>query len=228
MKSANGRGLSALIVLTLAAMVLSLYLALLWAPTEQVMGLIQRIFYFHVPVAISAFVAFFVVFVASIAFLISRRRVWDLLAYSAAEVGVLFCTLTLITGSLWARPVWGAWWTWEPRLTTALVLWIMYVTYLLLRPLTEGSERGARFAAVFGLVAFLDVPIVFMSIRWWQSGVHPLLLRGVHNIGLDPRMAFTLLVGLVTMLLLCAALIAFRFRLARFEDALNARLERVQ
>lgn len=130
-----------------------------------------RIVYFHVPLAIDAFVAFFVVLVSSIAFLVTRKARWDHLGRASAEVGLVFTTLVLITGSIWGYPIWGTWWSWDPKLTATLVLWFMYVAYLMVRSYAEG-ERGPFFAAIVGIVAFLDVPFVYLSSYWWRS-LHP-------------------------------------------------------
>ncbi len=162
-------------VLGLASLVLvplSMAAIFLYAPTERVQGNVQRIFYFHVPLAWVAYLAFFVVFVASIAYLKTRSTWWDALARSSAEVGLLFTTLVLITGSLWARPIWGTWWSWDARLTTTLVLWFIYVGYLILRSYVAEEQRAARFAAVLGIVGFLDVPIIHQSVVWWRT-LHP-------------------------------------------------------
>ena len=140
---------------SLLLMLAALYFALVYAPTERVQGNVQRIFYFHVPLAWVAYLAFFVVFVASIAYLRTRSAWWDALARSSAEVGLLFTTLVLITGSLWARPIWGTWWSWDARLTTSLILWFIYVGYLLVRSSVADRQRGARFGAVLGIVGFV-------------------------------------------------------------------------
>ncbi len=148
------------------------YAALFLAPTERTMGVIQRIFYFHVPSAWTGFVAFFIVFIASMAYLFRRARKWDWLAVSAAEIGVAFFTVVLTTGPIWAKPVWGIWWTWDARLTSTFVLWVLYVSYLLLRTLIADPERRAMVSAVFGIFAFLDVPLVYFSIWLWRTQ-HP-------------------------------------------------------
>jgi len=185
----------------------------LYAPTERVMGDIQRIFYFHVSVAWLALMAFAIVFVASILFLWNGREKWDTLALSAAEIGVLFTTLVLITGPLWAKPVWNTWWTWDPRLSTTLVMWFIYVAYLVLRSFSADPIRGARIAAVFGIIGFVDVPIVFMSIRWWRT-IHPVVIEP-KNIGLSPKMIHTLILCVVASTLLFAWLLHFRTTLER-------------
>jgi heme exporter protein C len=187
-----------------------------YVPTEATMGIVQRIFYFHVPAAITSFLAFFVAFVASIGFLTTRKLIWDNVALASVELGVLFCTMVIVTGPLWARPVWGAWWPWEPRLTTTLILWLLYLAYLLLRTYTENREQQARFSAVLGIVAFLDVPIVYYSVQWWR-GVHPVVF-GPGGGGIEPRMRHAFLTALAVFFLLYLLLLIHRARLARMED----------
>ena len=155
-----------------ALMVADLFLIFMWAPTELVMGHVQRIMYFHVALAWVAFLAFFLVFVGSIMYLWKRSAWWDALAQSAAEIGVVFATLILITGTIWMRPVWGVWWTWEPKLTTSVILWLMYVVYLMLRAYAPNRSQAATYSAVLGVIAFIDVPVVYFAARWWRS-VHP-------------------------------------------------------
>jgi heme exporter protein C len=130
-----------------------------------------RIVYFHVPMAWIAFLAFFVVLVASIAYLRTRNPKWDHLGRASAEVGLVFTTLVLITGSIWGYPIWGTWWSWDPKLTTTLILWFMYLAYLMVRSYAE-PPRGPNYAAIVGIVAFVDVPIVYMSSYWWRT-LHP-------------------------------------------------------
>jgi len=169
----------------------ALYLVFLYVPTEETMGIVQRIFYFHVPVAWVAFLAFFIVFLGSILYLWKRDSKWDVIASSSAEVGVVFTTLVLITGSIWAKPIWGVWWTWEPRLTTALVLWLIYIAYLIVRSFATDEQRGARFAAVVAIVGFIDVPIVALAITLWRTQhPGPIIFQG----GLTPPMLLTLIV----------------------------------
>ncbi len=158
--------------ISLAFMLASLYLIFMYVPTEATMGVVQRIFYWHVPMAWIAFLAFFVVFISSILYLAKRESRWDRIASSSAEVGVVFTTLALIAGSLWARPIWGVYWTWDPRLTSTLVLWLIYVAYLLVRAYVTNKEQGARFGAVIGIIGFLDVPIVALAITLFPTE-HP-------------------------------------------------------
>ncbi len=193
-----------------ALMGLAGYEALFVAPSERTMGLVQRIFYFHVPSAWTGFVAFFIVFVSSIAYLFSRKRQWDWLAVSAAELGVVYFTAVLVTGPIWAKPVWGIWWTWDARLTSTFVLWLLYLSYLLLRTLVADPERRAMLSAVVGIFAFLDVPLVYLSIWFWRTQ-HPQPVIG--GGGLDKRMWPVFLTCWAALLALLALLVQQRYRL---------------
>ena len=136
-----------------------------YAPVEQTMGLVQKIFYTHLPLAWWSFVSFFLVCVSGVAYLKTRNRHWDAVAGAAAEVGVVLSGLALVSGSIWARHSWGVWWTWDPRLTTTMILWFLYAGYLVLRKMDMPRERQANLCAVVGIVAFVDVPLVFLSAR---------------------------------------------------------------
>src|SRR5215472_1766403 len=162
-------------VVTLAMMTAAIFMVFAYVPTEAQQGIVQRIFYFHVPCAWLAFAAFAVVAIAGVFYLWLGQQVWDDLAYAAAEIGMLFCTLVLITGSIWAKPIWGTWWTWDSRLTTTLILWLLYGGYLMLRGMGDDSPQVARFAAVVGIVAAADVPVVIVSVRLWRT-IHPAVL----------------------------------------------------
>lgn len=197
--------------LMLVTMLVDLYLIFNFAPEQETMGHIQRIFYFHVPSAWVAFLAFFVVFVCSIMFLWKRDRKYDIVASSSAELGVVFSTLVLITGPIWARPVWNTWWEWSPRLTLFLVLWFIFVAYLMLRAFVDDREKAARFSAVFGIFGFVDVPIVYMSIRLWRD-IHP---KPVTDGGLHPDMATVLYFSLFTFTLIYLYILIQRVQLER-------------
>ena len=203
-------------------MLADLYLIFMVAPTDAVMGDVQRVFYFHVPVAIVSFLAFFVVFVASVGYLVRRGRRWDSIAHASAEVGVLFVSLALITGIIWGRPVWNTWWTWEPRLTTTLILWLIYVSYLMIRSYAPSQDKAARYSAVVGIIGFVDVPIVYYSVVWWRS-IHPSPVVGpfAESGALEPIMQVTLLFSLVTFLVLFAFLVWERASLRDSEDQLG-------
>jgi heme exporter protein C len=174
-------------------MIAALYLVFFYAPIEKEMGLVQKVFYLMVPAGWLALLSLTVVFIGSIFYLVTRGRRWDVLAYSSAEVGLLTTTVALIAGSLWAKPIWGVWWTWEPRLTATLVLWIIYLAYFMVRSLAIEESRGARYAAVVGIVGFVDLPIIALSTTLW-SGMHPgtVIFEG----GLAPAMLLTLLVNI--------------------------------
>ncbi len=205
-------------IVALANIAIALYMALFYAPREVTMGDAQRIFYFHVPSAWVGFLAFFIVFIASLMYLWKRERKWDALALSAAEIGVVFTTLVLLTGPLWAKKAWGAFWVWDARLTTTLILWMIYVGYLMLRNSAEG-ERRARFAAVLAIVGFLDVPIIYLSVELWRT-MHPTLLIGEPG-GLAPEMTQTLMVALLSFTLLFVFLLIQRVRLEQARDQVN-------
>jgi heme exporter protein C len=216
----RGLGLAALV-----SFVLALLAALLYAPTEQTMGHAQRIFYFHVPSAWVAFLAFFVVCAASILFLWKRERKWDILAVSSAELGVLFASLVLITGPLWAKTAWGIWWTWDARLTATLVLWLIYMGYLMLRAYVEEPERRARLSAVLGIVGAVDIPFIVLSVQWWRTQ-HPSLIL-TQSGGLEPEMVQTLLVALLSFSLVYVYLLLRRVRLEKTRDLLEAMKQRL-
>jgi heme exporter protein C len=208
-----------LVVATALLMVVDLYLILIYAPRERVMGDVQRIFYLHMPLAWNALLAFLVTFIYSIRYLRKRSVEHDRLAAASAEIGSLFTTLALITGSLWARSAWGTYWTWEPRLTTAFILWLMYLFYLILRRYIEDRERARLISSVYGIMAFINVPIVFMSIRWWRT-VHPVLIES-GGVKMDPPMVLTLFFSLFTFTVFYLLLLWERARLARVEDELE-------
>ncbi len=172
----------------------SLYLVFIYVPTESTMGIVQKIFYLMVPVAWLALLSFIIIFVASILYLKKRTSRWDILARSASELGILFTTLTLVTGAIWAKPVWGVWWTWEPRLTATFVLWLIYFAHIVVRSLAVEESRGATFAAVVGIIGFIDVPIIGLSTTLWR-GMHPGAI--IFSGGLEPAMVLTLMVSLV-------------------------------
>jgi heme exporter protein C len=201
-------------------------LVFFYAPEERTMGLVQKIFYFHLSLAAAAFLSFLVACGAGIAYLVKRERRWDALGAASVEVGVLFTSLVLVTGSLWGRPIWNTWWTWDPRLTTSLILWFIYAACLILRTAVEEESKRATYTAVMAIVGFMDVPIVFLSARLFRS-IHPTVLRS-DSVGLEPTMVATLLVSLAAMLLLGASLVRLRCSLFMQEAAikdLQTRLE---
>jgi heme exporter protein C len=217
-----------LTAITAVAMIVSLYMVFLFAPREATMGDVQRIFYFHVPSAWLAFFAFFLVFVFSFLYLLRGGRRWDTLAAASAEIGVLFCTLVLVTGPIWAKPVWGVWWTWDARLTLTLVLWLIYVAYLMLRHYMADPERRATFAAVLGIIGFIDVPLVYFSIRWWRTQHPQPVMAGGEDSGLEPAMLATLLVCIGTFTLLYLTLLRYRLKLQALRDEVDTLQDRLE
>ena len=213
----------------LAALALALcqWLIFIYAPVERSMGLVQKIFYLHLPLAWWGLASFFVVFAASIAYLRNRRPWWDHLARAGAELGLVLATLALVSGSIWARHSWGVWWTWDPRLTTTLVMCFVYAGYLALRGLELPQQRKSTICAVVGILAFLDVPLVFASARLWRS-IHPAVFASEGG-GLEPEMRLTVLACVASFGLLWLACIVLRARqlavAARVEHLLMARHE---
>ena len=213
---------TALAAITGVMMLVNLYLIFMVAPTDSVLGHVQRVFYFHVPIAIMSFLAFFVVFIGSLMYLIKRTPKWDAVAHASAEVGVVFVTLALLTGIIWARPVWNTWWTWEPRLTTTMILWLIYVAYLMVRSYAPSQPKGAIYAAVVGIIGFIDVPIVYYSVVWWRS-IHPSPVVGpfAQSDAVDGTMALILLYSLITFIFFFAYMIVERMELRKTEEALG-------
>ena len=183
-----------LLGLGLVLMIAALYMVFVYVPTEKNMGVVQRIFYFHVPIAWVSLLSFFITFILSILYLWKREMKLDSFACASAEIGVVFTTLVLITGPIWAKPIWGIWWTWDARLSTSLVLWLIYVAYLLVRSFATDPSSGARYSAVIGIVGFIDVPFVFLAVNLWRTQ-HPATI--IFEGGLTAPMLLTLVVCVV-------------------------------
>jgi len=205
--------------LTGPAMLVALYLIFMVVPTERDQGIVQRIFYFHVPSAWTAFLGFFVVCGASLAFLWRGDEYWDRTAKASAEVGMVFCSLVLLTGPIWAKPIWGTWWTWDPRLTMTVILWTIYASYLLLRSYGAEEEQISRYAAVLGIVGAIDIPLIVVSVRLWR-GIHPAVMMSRDPQGglRDPMMRTTLFVAAAAFLLTFLWLLLVRIRSSRVAD----------
>ena len=205
-----------------ALLLTNLALIFFYAPTDQT-GIVQRIFYIHVPLVWMGFAGFLVVFVASILYLVKRRPEWDRWAHSAAEVGVLFMTAGILSGAIWAKPAWGTWWTWDPKLTTVFVLWVVYLGYLMVRNLAPTRGQGARYAAVVGIIGFIDVPIVYMAAEWWRS-LHPELVAGplAESGSLDSRIAGVLYFSTLSFAALLFYLLRQRMAQRRLEDEIES------
>ncbi len=214
---------SVLFWLTAVGFVGALSAIFVFVPTERTEGIVQRIMYFHVPCAWVAFFAFFIVFICSILFLWRREREWDIYAHASAEVGMLFCSLVLITGPIWAKPIWGIWWTWDPRLTLTLVLWLIYAAYLMLRLQTDEGSARAKYCAVVGIVGALDIPLIHFSVLWWGSQ-HPapkiITAQGLGT-GIDTSMGVTLLIALGAFTLVYFLLMSLRVNIEKMKDEID-------
>jgi heme exporter protein C len=195
----------------------SAYASFFIAPEERTMGVIQRIFYFHVASAWAGFSAFLVCFIGNLLYVWKRAQKYDWLAVSGAEVGLAFTTVVLITGPIWAHPVWGIWWTWDARLTSTFVLWLLYVSYLLLRTLVEEPDRRALLSSLFGIFAFIDVPLVFGAIRWWRTQHPQPVIAGGQGSGLEPTMKAVFFFSAFAMHVFMAFLVAERYALEKMQ-----------
>jgi len=205
----------ALVVLLVIA---AAYASFFIAPTENSMGEIQRIFYLHAASGWAGMTAFFVCFVANIFYVLRRKQKYDWMGVSAAEVGLAFTTVLLITGPIWAHPVWGIWWTWDARLTSTFILWMLYIAYLLLRGMVEEPDRRALLSAVFGIFAFIDVPLVFGAIRWWRTQHPQPVIMGGPGSGLEPTMRNVFFFSVLAMHALMVLLLSERYRLEKTRD----------
>ena len=204
---------------TLIGMVVALWLIFIYTPVELVQGAVQKVFYIHLASIWNAYVSFFIVFVVSILYLRRPSPRKDRIARAWAEIGVVFTTITLISGSIWGKPIWGTYWTWDPRLTTTLLLWIIYVVYLMLRGFVGDPERGRRYAAVIGIIGFIDVPIVHMSVRWWRT-LHPDPIVATADAALPASMWYTVLYCIVAFSLLAVFLVRQRLQIDELREAL--------
>ena len=211
-----------LVLLTGLLMLANLYLIFMVAPTDSVLGHVQRVFYFHFPMAIMSFVAFLIVCIASVVYLFRRESRWDSLAHASAEVGVLFISLALITGIIWAKPVWNAWWLWTPRLTTTLILWLIYVAYLMVRAYAPSQAKAALYGAVIGIIGFTDVLIVYFSVKWWP-GIHPAPVVGplAARDALNGTMQAVLAFSFLTFIFMLTYLVLERMALRDTEDRIG-------
>jgi heme exporter protein C len=220
-------------VAALLALGLSATLSLVVAPPDALQGEVQRLMYVHVPAAWLAYLSFFVVFVSSVAYLRTSRTRWDRVAAASAEIGVLFTALAIVLGALWGKPVWGTWWTWDPRLTTTAMLLLIYIGYLAVRRITDNPTRRARWSAVIGIVGFVDVPIVHLSVVWWRSLHQQSTVLRLGGPQIEGSMLTALLVAVGAFTIVYAYLMAVRLRVGRIEEraareALSPRLGEVE
>jgi heme exporter protein C len=217
-----------LLVASAVLMAVTLYLVFFYVPTDANLGVSQRIFYFHVPVAVLSLISILVVAVASAVHLITKGSKSDAVAYASAEVGIVFCSIAIATGAIWGKPVWGVWWTWDPKLTLTLVLWFIYASYLMLRAYGPKGSQGARYGAVLALIGAVDSPIIYYAAELWRS-THPNLLVGpaAESGALDPKMEVAILVALVTFVALFVHLIIERYSLRKTETDVDKIFQQV-
>ena len=195
----------------------ALYQSLIGAPDAEGEPVTYRILYFHVPTAIMSYLGFFITFVGSVLFLINKNMKFDRWAVAGAELGILFCTLMLVTGMIWGKQRWGAWWLWEPRLTTSMVLLVIYIGYIALRGMVENEATRARYAAVYGIIGFVDVPIVHYAIKMWGSIMHPVVIKGPTNPGMTFEMLVALRISMFAFIVTFIMLYILRLRVENLE-----------
>jgi heme exporter protein C len=213
----RGNGLATLALLGIGVYAVALWAIFLYAPTERVEGEIQRMMYVHVPAAFTMYVGYGLLFFASVMYLLRRESRWDEIATAAAEVGALFATIMITTGPLWAKPVWGTYWIWDARLTSAFVLWLVYIGYLMLRSYGGHPEQVARYCAVLAIIGGADIPIIHYSVRWWRT-LHPdpkIMTEGSVGQGLEGTMLATLAIAFAAMLFSFVVLLQLRLRVER-------------
>ena len=213
--TAKWLGIAALVTLLIGS-----FVGLFVVSPDRLQGDVQRLMYVHVPAAWLAFLAFFIVFLMSVLYLIQRDLKWDRVAHASAEIGVVFTVLTLALGSMWGKPTWGVWWTWDPRLTTTAIMLAIYVGYLAIRSFADDQDKRARWAAIVGIIGFVNVPIVYLSVIWWRT-LHqpPSSPRSV-----SPEILWTLMLNLAAFTLVYVYLMMRRIRLAKLEGELERRM----
>jgi heme exporter protein C len=205
--------------LTLVIMAIAIYMVFVYAPIERVMGPVQKVFYFHVSAGWTGMLGFLAAVVAGIAYLVTRKQSWDLVEMGAIEIGLTFMLINIISGSIWARPIWNTWWTWDPRLTTATIMELVYAAYLMLRAGIEDPERRARFGAVYAIIGFISVPLTFFSIRIYRT-IHPVVIgsgdpTATGSFSMTPAMGLTFGISLLAFSILFISLLWHRIRLGQ-------------
>jgi len=222
MESTKPRMLTILDIVTIVLLVIATWMVFFYAPMERVMGNVQRVFYFHVAAGWVGMLGFLVAAIAGIVYLRNGRRDWDIVGLSAVEIGMVFAFINVVTGSIWARPIWNTWWTWDPRLTTATIMLLIYAAYLLLRQGIEDPDRRARFGAVYAIIGFLSVPLTFFSARLFRT-IHPVVI-GSNQPGAEGSfdmtglMLQTFMFALLTFSVIFADLLWHRIRLGKLAD----------
>lgn len=217
------------ISLSAVSMLVSLYMALLWAPTEITLGDSQRIFYIHIPLAWLGMLSVIILAIFSIVYLITRNIKWDNLAYSTAELGFILITLVLITGMIWSKAEWTVWWTWDPKLTTTVILWFIYLAYIMLRKYGPSDLRGASYGAVLGIIGAIDVPMIYMAANWWSSA-HPELNIGPlsdQSSSVNSEMMMTLLVSLIAYTMLYIIILNEKYVVKKGTDLLDETYKKI-
>lgn len=227
-----------LTILSAVMMLAALYMALIWAPSAENLvapaeRFAQRIFYFHVASAWLGFLAFIIAAVTSALYLITRNQIWDMWSLSSVEIGLAFFTMVIISGSIWAKPTWNVWWTWDPRLTISTICWLLYIGYLMLRGAVDNPDQRARFAAVYALIAVISIPINWMAIRWWRT-IHPaVVLPGEQSetaqgsFGMSDNIQTTLMFTVVTFTIFYITLMYHRINLERMQRRVETLKERL-
>jgi heme exporter protein C len=216
------RMLTILDVVTLVLLAIATFMVFFYAPTEAVMGNVQRVFYFHVAAGWVGMLSFLVAAIVGVAYLRTSNRKWDTVGLASVEIGMVFAFINVVTGAIWARPIWNTWWTWDPRLTTATIMLLIYAAYLMLRQGIDDPDRRARFGAVYAIVGFLSVPLTFFSARLFRT-IHPVVI-GSNQPGAEgafdmtPLMLQTFLFSLLTFTFLFADLLWHRIRLGKLAD----------
>lgn len=223
-------GFDAVALLLIAAATIMVFS---YAPLEAVMGAVQKVFYFHVAAGWVGMLGFLAAVVAGLAYLITRKSVWDMVGLGAIEIGLVFMLINIVTGAIWARPIWNTWWTWDPRLTTATIMELVYAAYLMLRQGIDEPERRARFGAVYAIIGFISVPLTFFSIRIFRT-IHPVVVGGgsseaTGSFNMTPAMGQTFALSLVAFSVLFICLLWHRIRLAQLEERVERlKLELIQ
>ena len=207
-------------VISIILLMVATLMVFLYAPMERVMGMVQKIFYYHVATAWVGMLSFIVAAVTGGIYLKTGNRKWDILSYASVEIGIIFALIAIATGSIWARPIWNTWWTWDPRLTTAAIMALVYVAYLMLRQGIDDPERRARFGAIYAIVGALSVPLTFLSIRIFRT-IHPVVIAagsGSSAFDMTPKMLQTFLFSLLVWTIIFIDLLWHRTRLGKVQD----------
>jgi len=220
-------------IITMISLLLATLMVFYYAPLERVMGAVQKVFYFHVSAGWVGMLSFMIAAIAGIVYLIKKDSKWDLIGYSAVEIGIAFTMINVITGSIWARPIWNSWWTWDPRLTTATIMELVYFAYIMLRQGIDDPERRNRFSAVYAIVGFISVPLTFFSIRIFDRTIHPVVIGSsaadaVGSFDMTPLMLQTLLFSILVFSILFMDLIWHRIRLGQYSNEIEELKLRIQ